>query len=448
MKSVNPQNGQLIQTYEPDSPNTVQFKIARSHSAQFSWKQKPVGERVQLAWSLAQNLRARKEELADLAVAEMGKPLSQAIAEVEKCAWLCEHYADHAAAYLSDERIETDAAQSWVSFEPLGVILGIMPWNFPFWQVIRFAVPTVLAGNTVVVKHASNVQGCAGLLEEIFEASSETKVYQNLRIAGSEMTDIIAHPDIKAVSLTGSEGAGRSVAAAAGKALKPSLLELGGSNPFIVWADANLDSTLETLVKARIQNNGQSCIAAKRLIIAESIAEAFIPRLVERFESLKMGDPSKKETDVGPLASTSFAEDLENQLKESVALGATVVCGGTREGAFFTPCIVTDVRPGMPIFDRETFGPLLAVSVVQSPEESIALANQSAYGLGATICTQNMDLARKLGKELKDGAVFINELVKSDPRLPFGGTDISGYGRELGREGILAFVNKKTYVIR
>jgi succinate-semialdehyde dehydrogenase/glutarate-semialdehyde dehydrogenase len=379
----------------------------------------------------------------------MGKPLTQALAEVEKCAWLCEHYAENAENYLADQTIKTDATESWVAYEPLGVILAVMPWNFPYWQVMRFAVPTLLAGNTGLLKHASNVSGCAEAIEELFsEAGFPEGVFSHLKMSGSEVAEVIRHPAVKAVSLTGSDRAGRSVAEEAGKVLKKCVLELGGSNAFIVLKDADIKKVIDTAVFARIQNNGQSCIAAKRFIVEASCYDEFKLLLVKKFEELNVGDPMEEHTEVGPLARVDLAKELEDQMKKSIDLSARILIGGKRENAMFYPTILEGVKPGMPAFEEETFGPLATLTRVGSADEAIEMANRSDFGLGATICTSDIELAKILGRRIEDGAVFVNELVKSDPRLPFGGTKISGYGRELGPLGIREFTNAKTYYIK
>ncbi len=447
--SVNPFSKEEIASYKYHSVQEVKRKIEAGHIAFKNWRSVSLEDRCELVRKLGSHLKTDKESLATLAVAEMGKPYSQAISEVEKCAWLCEHYADKAAEYLKSEVIKTDASESWVAYEPLGLILAVMPWNFPYWQVMRFAVPTLLAGNTGILKHASNVPGCSEALEELFtKAGFPEDVFSQVRISGSRVKEIIDHPHVKAASLTGSERAGKSIAETAGKQLKKCLLELGGSNAFIVLADADLSEIMETAVLARTQNNGLSCIAAKRFIVEHSIYEKFKVELTKRFKDLSVGDPMKEETDIGPLARVDLAEELEEQMNRSIEAGAELLMGGKREGAIFHPTILDGVKPGMAAFDEETFGPLATITKVDSAEQAIELANQSRFGLGATICSTDIKKAKKLALLSEDGAVFINELVKSDPRLPFGGTKISGYGRELGPLGIKEFVNAKTYYVK
>ena len=448
LKSINPHNNELLKEYSEDSPKEVLEKITQAQATYKNWKEVSIDIRAKKLLSLAKALRDQKDDLSRLATLEMGKPLAQAKAEVEKCAWLCEHYAEKGKEYLSDIDVNTDGTKSWVSFEPLGVILGVMPWNFPYWQVMRFAVPSILAGNTALVKHASNVQACAGAIQDLFESSGfDYGVYQNLRISSDQVASVIEHDSICGTSLTGSEKAGSAVARKSGEQIKRSLLELGGSNAFIVLADADLEKTADLCVNARMQNNGQSCIAAKRIILEKPIAKKFSEMLVKRVSELKVGNPLE-EVDIGPVAREDLAEDLENQMKKSLEKGARILVGGNRNKAHFEPTIISGVEPGMPAFDQETFGPLLSIITADSPEHAIELCNQSKFGLGATICSENSELAIELGKKIEDGAVFINEMVKSDPRLPFGGTKTSGYGRELGEFGIREFVNIKTYYLK
>jgi succinate-semialdehyde dehydrogenase/glutarate-semialdehyde dehydrogenase len=375
----------------------------------------------------------------------MGKPLSEAEAEVNKCAWVCEYYAENAAIFLEVRMVETEADESRVIFEPLGPILAVMPWNFPFWQVFRFAAPALMAGNTVVLKHASNVQGCAGTIETIFkEAGYEEGTFQNLAIGSNRVADVIASEYIRAVTLTGSEEAGVAVAAVAGRHLKKCVLELGGSNAFVVLNDANRELALHLAIPARMQNGGQSCIAAKRFILESWIAEDFVPLLVSRVKQLVMGDPMEEKTQVGPLVSVKQAKEVEEQVGKSVEMGAKLLLGGERNGAFFQPTILTEVKPGMPVFDEEVFGPVYAVMEASSPEHALELSNRSKFGLGMQLFTASESSADKFIHGAAEGAVFVNAMVKSDPRLPFGGTKKSGYGRELSEEGIKEFVNIKT----
>lgn len=426
----------------------MQTKINTAQEAYGYWKATPLASRIEQIQELRETLRRNRLHYATLITQEMGKPIVQALAEVDKCGLLCEYYAAHASAFLQPKQVATDAYESFVTYEPLGVILGVMPWNFPFWQVFRFAIPTILAGNVVMVKHASNVPFSAESIESLFlESDFPVGVYQNLHLSSDKVADIIAHPEIKAVSLTGSEAAGSAVAAQAGKYLKKSLLELGGSNAFIVCKDADLDKAVATAVNARMQNNGQSCIAAKRFLIQETIFDAFTEKYKAAVSALICGDPMNTATQIGPLARLDLAEELEKQVRQSVAMGAKVILGGNRKDAFYEPTILTNVTPEMPVFKEETFGPVAALLSFTTLNEAIALSNQSDFGLGVSIFTQDIHGIKNRISEFHEGAVFINEMVKSDPRLPFGGIKKSGYGRELSEEGLKEFVNIKTVVI-
>jgi succinate-semialdehyde dehydrogenase/glutarate-semialdehyde dehydrogenase len=426
----------------------MQNLLEISQKSQLSWCNLSVQNRISFLPQLAKLLLENKEEYATCITTEMHKPISQAIAEVEKCALLCNYYYENAATFLATKNIKTEATESFVTFEPLGVILGVMPWNFPFWQVFRFAVPTIIAGNTVVVKHASNVPKSANLIQEIFEKAGFPKgCYQDLPISSSEVANIIANPIIKAVSLTGSEQAGIAVATEAGKHLKKCVLELGGSNAFIVLEDANLEKAVAIAVTARMQNAGQSCIAAKRFLVHEKIVEEFVTKFKIAIQNLKTGNPLDKETQIGSLARVDLAEELEIQVKKSIQMGAKLIVGGNRKDAFYEPTILTEVTIEMPVFKEETFGPVAAIITFNTLEEAIQLTNQSEFGLGVSVFTQDIDFIKTKISDFNEGAVFINEMVKSDPRLPFGGIKKSGYGRELAEEGIKEFVNVKTVVI-
>lgn len=412
------------------------------------WEKTSLNDRLAYLPALASLLLENKEEYAKAITTEMHKPISQSIAEIEKCAVLCSYYYENSTPFLAPKIIKTEASESYVTYEPMGVILGIMPWNFPFWQVFRFAVPTLIAGNTVVVKHASNVPKCAKFIESIFEkAGFPNGCYQNLSISSQEVAAVIANPIIKAVSLTGSEQAGIAVAAEAGKQLKKCVLELGGNNAFIILEDANLDKAVATAVNARMQNAGQSCIAAKRFLVHENIAKDFVEKFKVAVQNLKIGNPLDKETQIASLARVDLAEELEKQVQQSIQMGAQLILGGKRNNAFYEPTILTNVTPQMPVFHEETFGPVAAITTFKTIEEAIALSNESQFGLGVSIFTRDIDFIKTKISAFKEGAVFINEMVKSDPRLPFGGIKKSGYGRELSEEGIKEFVNLKTVVI-
>lgn len=396
----------------------------------------------------AEELKRNKREYAEAITLEMGKPISQAVAEVEKCAWVCEYYAENAEQQLKDEIITTEVHKSYVRYEALGAVLAVMPWNYPFWQVFRFAAPNLMAGNVGIVKHASNVMKSAGLIEQVFlRAGFPEGCYQNLIIGSEKVESVIEHPLVKAVTLTGSTPAGASVASIAGKNIKKTVLELGGSNALVVFGDADIDKSVATCVQARFQNTGQSCIAGKRLLVHESVADEFLQKFTDQVKALKSGDPMDEDTFIGVLAREDLSEDIEVQVNKSVEMGAKVVLGGRRKGTYYEPTILADVRPGMPIFNEETFGPAIGFTTFRNDEEAVALSNTSNFGLGVSLFTQDMDRAFKLLPRFEEGAVFVNELVKSDPRLPFGGVKISGYGRELSSHGIREFVNKKTVYI-
>lgn len=428
--------------------NVMQTKINTAQEAFGYWKAIPLEERVARVQYLKKVLHDNRLHYATLITQEMSKPITQSLAEVDKCGVLCDYYCTNSAALLQTKHIKTEAYESFVTYEPLGVLLGVMPWNFPFWQVFRFAIPSIIAGNVVMIKHASNVPQSAESIESLFiESDFPVGVYQNLHLASDKVAEVIAHPEIKAVSLTGSEAAGSAVAAQAGKHLKKSLLELGGSNAFIVCEDANLDKAVAIAVNARMQNAGQSCIAAKRFLIHKTIFDTFTDKYKQAVSQLKAGDPMNTETQIEPLARLDLAEDLEKQISQSIAMGAKIILGGKREGAFYEPTILTNINAEMPVFKEETFGPVAALLSFESLNEAIEISNQSEFGLGVSIFTEDINYIKNRINEFHEGAVFINEMVKSDPRLPFGGIKKSGYGRELSEEGIKEFVNTKTVVI-
>lgn len=448
-KSVNPYNGEELASYSSLTETELLGKIEQSEKAYSDWKETSLQKRCTLIQKVASILTENAHEYAEMITLEMGKPISESLAEVKKCAWVCEYYAENAQAFLSDTIIKTDASKSFVTHSPIGTVLAIMPWNFPFWQVFRFAAPTLLAGNTALLKHASNVFGSAEMIEDIFiKAGVPAGVFQNLIVHHDATETILAHDSVQAVSLTGSERAGSAVAALAGKLIKKSLLELGGSNAFIVWEDADIDAAVNTALVARMLNCGQSCIAAKRFILIDGIYDEFVTKFTEGLQTMKSGDPLEKDTQVGPLARVDLADELQKQVKESVQKGAKLLYGGGQKDAYHEPTILGDVTPGMPAFDEETFGPLAAMIRVRSVDEAFDLANKSKFGLGLTVCTRDIEKALTYANRVPDGAYFINELVKSDPRLPFGGTKKSGYGRELSFDGILEFVNRKTVYVK
>lgn len=447
--SVNPYTGERIAQYKALSDRDIQDALELSVEAGKIWRKETVNTRVALLLNTAEILRQDKERFALMITQEMGKPITESRAEVDKCAWVCEYYAENAAIFLEDEFVQTDAQRSYIRKQPLGLILAIMPWNFPFWQVFRFAAPTLTAGNTALLKHAANVVGCAEMIEEIFmKAGYPAGVFQNLCINHVQVNDLLSNPVVKAVSLTGSERAGVAIATQAGKYVKKCLLELGGNNAFIVLKDADIDLTVQTAVKARMLNAGQSCIAAKRFIVVDAIYDEFVYAFTEALKELKYGNPEDESTDYGPMARADLAEALQNQMLASIAQGAKLVLGGKQEATMHEISLLTEVKPGMPAFDEETFGPLVAVIRAKDEQEAIKLAQETKYGLGLSIFSRDVKAAEGLVDQFEDGAVFINALVKSDPRLPFGGTKLSGYGRELAKEGILEFVNLQTVYIK
>jgi succinate-semialdehyde dehydrogenase/glutarate-semialdehyde dehydrogenase len=448
-KSINPYNSKQVNQYEAISESELNHKLDKSNRVFQTWRKVPLVERTNLMKMAAQVLRDNIEEYAKMITLEMGKPISESRGEITKCAWVCDYYAENAEAFLKDEIIETDAQKSFVKHEPIGAIFAIMPWNFPFWQVFRFAAPTLIAGNTGLLKHASNVFGCAKQIEDVFtKAGFPEGVFQNLIVHHDETEKIIAHDAVQAVTLTGSEKAGSAVGALAGKYIKKSVLELGGNNAFIVWEDADIDHAVQIGLVARMLNCGQSCIAAKRFILLEGIYDEFVAKFTKAVSELNSGDPILETTKVGPLARKDLADQLQKQVQESIAQGADLLLGGKQNGCYHEPTILGNVSSSMPAFTEETFGPLAAMIKAKDMDEAFALSEASRYGLGVTICTKNIEKALALSSEVSDGAIFINELVKSDPRLPFGGTKYSGYGRELSKDGIMEFVNRKTIYVK
>ncbi len=445
LKSTNPFTNEVIEEFEELSDKQIDDAVSKSVEAFDEWKRSTFDYRKKLMLKAAGILNESQEKLGGIISAEMGKPISESQAEIKKCAWVCEYYANDAEVLLHREAVAADAHMAFVQYEPLGTILGIMPWNFPFWQVFRFVAPTLMAGNVVLLKHASNVQGCARAIQNVLDnAGFPPGVFQNLVVGSAKVESIIQNPAVKAVTLTGSEAAGQSVASIAGKNLKKTVLELGGSNSFIVLEDADIEKAVEIGAKARLQNAGQSCIAAKRFIVHEKVSEKFIESFRKEMIKYSVGDPMDKETRMGPLSSIGQAKSVKEQVKKSVEMGAEIILGELPDNTKFTPTIVTGVKPGMPLFDEEVFGPVAPVIVVKNDEEAVRLSNQTVYGLGVSLFTDDLKKADKLIPEFDDGAVFVNAMVKSDPRLPFGGTKRSGYGRELSVNGIREFVNVKT----
>jgi succinate-semialdehyde dehydrogenase / glutarate-semialdehyde dehydrogenase len=448
LRSVNPFYQSVIEEYPEHDETTINSRLETAATTFRSWKQEKFSRRASLMKKAGDLLRMNKRKYAEIISAEMGKVLREAEGEIEKCAHACDYFAENAETFLRDHIIKTDASKSLVCYQPLGPVLAIMPWNFPFWQVFRFAVPALMAGNVGVLKHASNVSQCSLAIESIFlEAGFPEGAFQSLLVGSKKVDDIIAHPAIAAVTLTGSEFAGTKVAASAGKNLKKTVLELGGSDPFIVLEDADLDLAAKVATQSRMQNAGQSCIAAKRFIVAESVRDNFVERFQKNVSDLRQGNPFLEETTTGPLARVDLAEDLEKQMKNSLAAGARLIIGGQRQGANYQPGILDQVSPGMPAFDEETFGPLAAVITVKNEKEAIRIANQNRYGLGASVWTTDPARGERLAREVESGCVFVNSLMRSDQRLPFGGIKKSGYGRELSELGIKEFMNAKTIYI-
>ncbi|MET3923923.1 NAD-dependent succinate-semialdehyde dehydrogenase [Devosia sp. 2618] len=446
--SVNPTTGAQIRSYELHGADEVDAALSAAVAAQQIWRAEPISERVKLLTEIAKTLRAGKTEYAALITEEMGKPIVEAEAEIEKCAVTCDFYAEAAPRFLADENVASNATESAIIFDPLGVVLAIMPWNYPFWQFFRFAAPAFAAGNGAILKHANNVPGAALAVEEIMrKAGCPEGLFKTVLVEASEVASLIADDRIAAVTLTGSTQVGALVASQAGKALKKQVLELGGSDPFIVLADADLEAAAQVAVKARYINVGQSCVNAKRFIVVDSVADAFVEKFVANVRKLVVGDPTERDTDIGPMARANLRDDLHRQVEHSVRQGARLLVGGfplDGDGFFYPPTVLDLVQPEHAVFCEETFGPVAAIVRVGSDDEAILLANQTEFGLGAALWTQDIGKARRLARRIDAGAVFVNGMVASDARLPFGGIKRSGYGRELGSYGIKEFVNIKT----
>lgn len=447
-KSINPATGKLIKEYPRITAEDAIGKIDKAHQAFLQWRDTSLEERAKYLHRLADVLERNKQVYAELATNEMGKLLKQSVSELEKCAWVCRYYADNGAKLLQDEHITTEATKSYVTFQPLGVVLAVMPWNFPFYQVIRFVAPALMAGNGGVLKHASNVQGCAFALEAaIAKAGFPDGLFQNLNVKSDAIEAVIANDKIVAVTLTGSDPAGRSVASIAGKHLKKSVLELGGSDAYIILDDVDLDTAVETATYGRLQNNGQTCIAAKRFIVVQEIYDAFLEKFTKSMQDAKMAEPKDLAAFYGPMARVDLRDELHEQVMKTVEQGGTLHLGGKipdREGAYYPASILTNLKPGMVGFDEELFGPVASVIKAKDEDEAVALANASEFGLGAGVLTGNKDRGERLALRLEAGNAFVNKLVASDPRLPFGGVKNSGYGRELSSYGIREFTNTKT----
>jgi succinate-semialdehyde dehydrogenase/glutarate-semialdehyde dehydrogenase len=450
--SVNPANGRQLKKYRAHSLKQVEQKITQTQKAWLKWKDISHEVRSRLLTNMAGILQTRKNEFAIMMAHEMGKPISQGVAEIEKCASVCQYYAANAATFLSDQLIETEASKSFVSYQPIGVVLAIMPWNFPFWQVFRFLAPALAAGNCGVLKHASNVPGCALAIEEVVQqAGFPVNVFQTLLVNSSMVEKIIENPVIQAVTITGSTNAGKQVAQKAGSLIKKTVLELGGSDAYIILKDANLEKAAEICVNSRLINSGQSCIAAKRFIVVKSVQKKFVKLFLSKMKAKKMGDPLDAATDIGPQARIDLRNELHEQVKQSIKKGAKCILGGEipkGKNAFYPVTILTKVKPGMPAYNEELFGPVAAITIAKDEDDAIQIANDSSFGLGSAVFTADKEKGEKIAStKLQAGSCFVNAMVKSDPRLPFGGIKQSGYGRELGLFGIHEFVNIKTVYI-
>ena len=452
LKSINPKNNQTINSWKIHNDEESKNIIDSVNEGYKNWKSTDLSFRLDCLDDIASLLRGKSKEFGTLMADEMGKPLSQGIAEVEKCAWLCDYYKENAQEFLNPRKINTGSSKSYITFQPLGLVLGIMPWNFPFWQVFRFAIPAITIGNGVVLKHASNVQGCADAIEKCFlDAGYYENIFRNLCIPSSYVESVIENNKIAAVTLTGSNPAGKAVAKKAGECLKKTVLELGGSDPYVIFDDADIDNAVEACIAGRILNTGQSCIAAKRLIVTKTNVEQFIKKMENKLAMKIMGDPLD-DVDIGPMVSLSARKEVDDQVQRSLAAGATLHLGGKipkGEGAYYPITMLSDVRPGMPAFDQEIFGPVFTIITAENEDNAIDLANKSEFGLGSAIFTSNLKRGESIAKtELQSGACFVNDFVKSDPRMPFGGIKMSGYGRELSEYGMMEFANIKTIVVK
>ncbi|MBD3169362.1 MAG: aldehyde dehydrogenase family protein [candidate division Zixibacteria bacterium] len=451
MKAINPATDELIKDYKEHTDEQVSEIVKQADAEYRAWRETSFSHRRGLMKKAAETLRTNVNIYAETITKEMGKTITESRAEVEKSAWVCDYYADNAEKFLADEIIETDASKSFVAFEPIGVVLAVMPWNFPFWQVFRFAAPALMAGNAGVLKHASNVPGSALDIESVFkEAGFPENIFRTLLIRAGQVEAVIKNDLIKAVTLTGSEPAGMQVASVAGGVLKKTVLELGGSDPYIVLDDADLPACVTTSVQARMINQGQSCIAAKRFIVVEPLVKEFEQNQFEIMSKLKVGDPMLEETQVGPMARLDLLEELDEQVQKSIKMGARLLCGGKKvdgPGAFYMPTVLADVKTGMPACKEETFGPVSAIIPVKDEEEAIKVANDSEFGLGGSVWSRDVERAERVARQIETGAVFVNSMTKSDPRMPFGGVKKSGYGRELSHYGIKEFVNIKSISI-
>lgn len=450
--SINPATGKTIREYKLHTAKDVQSAIENAHACFLQWRNVPIAKRAQALLSVADVLQRNKESYARLITEEMGKPLAQAVAEVDKCASTAKYYAEHGPAFLADEMVATEYRKSYVTFQPLGIILGVMPWNFPLWQVFRFALPSLLAGNVGLLKHASNTPGCALAIASVFkEAGLPEHAFQSLLIPGSRVEEIIAHPAVAAVTLTGSTPAGRAVAALAGQHLKKTVLELGGSDAYLILADADVEHAVKTCATGRLFNAGQSCVSAKRLIVAPEVKSTFENGLLELFNAQHLGDPFNAATTVGPMSRADLRDELHGQVERSIKGGARCLTGGkipAMEGAFYPPTILTDVKKGMVAYEEEMFGPVAVIIPAKSEEDAITIANSSPFGLGGAVFSKDLARAESIARDrMESGTCVVNMVVRSDPRLPFGGVKESGYGRELSAFGLREFVNIKTIVV-
>lgn len=453
LTSINPANNKLVKSYGEMTADEINLIISQVNSAFLEWKETSFSVRSHLMFKAAKVLRENINEYSELMTIEMGKPILQSRAEVEKCAWVCEYYAENAEKFLSDEIIKTEASNSFIAYRPIGIVLAVMPWNFPFWQVFRFAAPNLMAGNTGLLKHASNVSGCALAIEDVFrKAGFPENIFRTILVTSKNVKEVIPNKFVQAVTLTGSVPAGKSVASLAGSLIKKTVLELGGSDPYVILEDADLEQAAKSCVNSRLLNAGQSCIAAKRFIVVDGIYDKFEKLFVDFMSSKKMGDPMDETNDLGPQASLQLRDELHNQVLKSVNQGAKIILGGfipELPGAFYPPTILKNVKPGMPAFDEELFGPVAALIKAKDENDAIDLANKSIFGLGAAVFTKNLEKGKTIAREkLNAGCCFVNDFVKSDPRLPFGGIKESGYGRELSPLGIKEFVNIKTVFIK
>ena len=451
--SINPANNKKLNSYQEISKDSINQIIDSSFNTFLEWRNKSFSYRAKKMRHLAELLKQKKDLLGLLMTKEMGKPIKQSIAEAEKCAWVCEYYADNAEKFLSQKEIPTGSTKSFISFQPIGIVLAIMPWNFPFWQVFRFASPALMAGNVGILKHASNVQGCAIEIEKLFlEAGFPKFAFSNLVIGSKKVSNVIKNSKISAVTLTGSTPAGKSVASLAGSLLKKTVLELGGNDPYVILEDADLDNAVKSCIAGRMLNAGQSCIAAKRFIVVQSCLKEFIDKVHNQIKKMKMGDPINPDINIGPMVNNIARDELHQQVLISIEKGAKLLFGGKipqLDGAFYPPTLLVDVEPGMPAFDDELFGPVAVVISAKDQSHAIELANKTNFGLGAAIFTRDLDKGENIAtKELEAGSCFVNDFVKSDPRLPFGGIKESGYGRELSEFGIQEFVNIKSVVVQ